>query len=142
MRTWRTYLVIYSLSEKYIVSVAVLFIISLVATIVIVPLVIIKIPADYFRSDVPPPQLFSRYPRPVRLALLLLKNLLGIGLVVMGMAMLVLPGQGVIVILIGVLLLDFPGKDQIERWLISRGPILNFANWLRRKGRKSPLTLD
>ena len=125
-----------------ILNFAALFIVSLVATLIIVPLVVIKIPADYFRREGEHPQLFSNYPPPVRMALLLLKNLLGIGLVIMGAAMLVLPGQGVIVILIGVLLLDFPGKEYIERWLISRGPILKFANWLRSKWQKAPLTLD
>ncbi len=121
---------------------AVLFVVSLLATLIIVPLVVIKIPADYFRREGQHPQLFSKYPPPVRLTLLILKNILGAGLVVIGVAMLVLPGQGVIVILIGVLLLDFPGKQRIERWLISRGPILKLANWLRRKAHKTPLTLE
>jgi hypothetical protein len=121
---------------------AVLFVVSLLATLVIVPLVVIKIPADYFRREGEHPQLFGKYPRPVRLALLMMKNILGAGLVIIGIAMLVLPGQGVIVILIGVLLLDFPGKQRIERWLISRGPILKLANWVRGKAHKAPLTLD
>ncbi|MES2625053.1 MAG: PGPGW domain-containing protein [Pseudomonadota bacterium] len=121
---------------------AVLFIVSLLATVIIVPLVVIKIPADYFRIDGETPQPFRNFSAPVRVALMILKNLLGLVLVLMGIAMLVLPGQGVIVILIGVLLLDFPGKQRLERWLISRGPILHFANWLRRKWDKAPLTLD
>lgn len=119
-----------------------LFFASIVATLIIVPLVVIKIPADYFRREGEHPQLFGNYPAPLRLTLLLAKNLLGLCLVIMGAAMLVQPGQGMIVILIGVLLLDFPGKEKIERWLISRGPILKFANWFRRKWQKAPLTLD
>lgn len=121
---------------------AVLFVASILATVIIVPAVLIRLPADYFKSDGERPQPFSKYPAPVRMALLIGKNILGVSLVVLGIAMLVLPGQGVIVILIGVLLLDFPGKQKIERWLISRGPILKFANWLRRKGHKPPLVLD
>jgi hypothetical protein len=121
---------------------AALFIGSLVATLIIVPWVLIKIPADYFNRNAEHAPPFSNYPVPLRLPLIIAKNLLGLGLVAVGVAMLVLPGQGVIVILIGVFLLDFPGKQHIERWLISRGPILNFANWLRRKGGKPPLTLD
>ena len=121
---------------------AALFVISLVATLILVPWVLIRIPADYFQLNVEHPQAFSNYPQPVRIALIIVKNLLGIGLVIMGLAMLVLPGQGVIVILIGVFLLDFPGKEKIERWLISRGPILKFANWLRAKWQKPPLILD
>jgi hypothetical protein len=120
---------------------AVVFVVSLLATLIIVPLVVIKIPADYFKRE-GHPQLFAKYSPPVRLALLIIKNILGAALVIVGVAMLVLPGQGVIVILIGVLLLDFPGKQRIERWLISRGPILKLANWLRRKAHKTPLTLE
>jgi len=121
---------------------AVLFIVSFVATLIIVPVVVIKLPADYFRHEGEHPQLFSKYSPPVRLGLLIVKNILGVGLVIVGIAMLVLPGQGVIVILIGVLLLDFPGKKRLECWLISKGPILKFANWMRRTAHKSPLTLD
>jgi hypothetical protein len=129
-------------SRGIILGFAALFIGSLVATVIIVPWILIKMPADYFSHDAEHRQPFSDYPAALRLPLLLAKNLLGLGLVAMGVAMLVLPGQGVIVILIGVFLLDFPGKKHIERWLISRGPILNFANWLRGKWRKAPLTLD
>jgi hypothetical protein len=120
----------------------ILFIVSFVATLIIVPIVVIKLPANYFQRNGEHPQLFSQYPPPVRLTLLILKNILGGGLVIVGVAMLVLPGQGVIVILIGILLLDFPGKERLECWLISRGPILKFANWMRRKAHKPPLTLD
>ncbi len=121
---------------------AVLFVVSLLATLIIVPLVVIKIPADYFKREGQHPQLFGNYPPPVRMTLLILKNILGAGLVVVGVAMLVLPGQGVIVILIGVLLLDFPGKQRIERWLIGKGPILKLSNWVRDKAGKEPLTLE
>ena len=78
----------------------------------------------------------------MRLPLILLKNLLGLALVVLGLVFLLMPGQGVIVILIGVLLLDFPRKKELERWLISRGPILKLANWIRRKANKAPFRID
>ena len=120
----------------------VIFVVSLVATMLIVPLVIVKIPVDYFSREAERPQLFSKYPPPVRIALLILKNLLGAGLVIIGVAMLVLPGQGVIAVLIGVLLLDVPGKEGVERWLISKGPVLKLANWLREKWHKEPLVVD
>ena len=78
----------------------------------------------------------------LRIVLLLGKNILGCILIVMGLAMLVLPGQGLLTILIGTLLLDFPGKFKFERWLISRKPILRTSNWLRKKAHKAPLWLD
>jgi len=121
---------------------AVFFVVSLLATLIIVPLIVIKIPADYFKREGEHPQLFGNCPPPVRMALLVVKNILGVALVIVGVAMLVLPGQGVIVILIGVLLLDFPGKQRIERWLIGKGPILKLANWVRKKAHRAPLTLE
>jgi hypothetical protein len=112
---------------------------SLLATVTVVPWVIVRLPADYFRRDRPPRPPFADYPAPVRMVLIIGKNLLGLALVGLGIAFLLLPGQGVIVILIGVLLLDFPRKKRLESWLIRRGPILKLANWMRAKWNKKPL---
>ncbi|MEX0964235.1 MAG: hypothetical protein WDZ52_09385 [Pseudohongiellaceae bacterium] len=56
--------------------------------------------------------------------------------------MLILPGQGLLTILIGVVLVDFPRKYKFQRWLISLGPVLKSANWLRRKGGREPLEIS
>ena len=58
-----------------------------------------------------------------------------------GIAMLVLPGQGVLAILIGIMLLDVPGKYRFERWLVMRPPVWRAVAWLRTKAGKDPLTL-
>ena len=67
------------------------------------------------------------------------KNLLGSVLMVAGVAMLVLPGQGVLTILVGFLLVDFPGKYPLERWLVSRRAIGAPLNWLRSRAGRAPL---
>jgi hypothetical protein len=54
--------------------------------------------------------------------------------------MLLLPGQGVLTILIGIVLLDFPGKYRLERWAVRHRPVYRSINWLRR-GRE-PIELD
>lgn len=115
---------------------------SILASVIAVPWVIVRLPADYFRHGRPPRPPFAGYSPPVRMALLAGKNLLGLALVGVGLIFLLMPGQGLIVILIGVLLLDFPRKKQLERWLITRGPILKLANWLRHQWRKEPLQVD
>ncbi len=74
--------------------------------------------------------------------MLLVKNLLGVAIVLLGIALLVLPGQGLLTILIGVVLIDFPGKYKFQRWLISREPVHKSANWLRKQGGKEPLSLE
>ena len=55
------------------------------------------------------------------------------------MVMLVVPGQGLLTILIGVMLTDFPGKYALERRLISQPSIFNAINWIRDKAGKEPL---
>jgi hypothetical protein len=118
------------------------FTVSILASIVAVPWVIVRLPTDYFHSKRPPQPPFAGFPPAARVLLIGAKNLLGLVLVAVGLMFLLMPGQGVIVILIGVSLLDFPRKKQLERWLISRGPILKLANWLRTKWNKEPLKLD
>lgn len=118
------------------------FVISLLASVIAVPWVIVRLPADYFRRNRPHRPPFAGFPYAMRLPLIFAKNLLGLVLVGIGIMFLLMPGQGVIVILIGVLLLDFPRKKELERWLISRGPILKLANWIRAKWHKEPLRLD
>ena len=119
-----------------------LFTVSLLASVIAVPWVIIRLPVDYFHKDRTPPPPFSKFPAAARVPLIVAKNVLGVALVGVGLMFLLMPGQGVIVILIGVMLVDFPRKKNLERWLIRRGPILKLANWLRRKGHKEPFRLD
>ena len=57
------------------------------------------------------------------------------------MLMLVLPGQGLLTILLGVTLLDFPGKFRMQKWVISRKGVLDSINWIRAKAHKRPLEL-
>lgn len=106
-----------------IVSVAV-FVLALIA----VPLLVIRVPADYPRK------------RPwFRWIWLILKNVLGSGFVFLGVVMLVLPGQGILTILIGITLLDFPGKFKLQRWVVSRRGVLDSINWVRSRSGKEPL---
>lgn len=109
------------------------------ASLIFIPLAVVRIPPDYFAHSTRPPGLgIDRHPV-VRAAHRLGKNALGLAFIVMGVAMLVLPGQGLLTILIGVLLLDFPGKYRFEKWLVSRPGLLRAINWLRRRARRPPL---
>ena len=56
--------------------------------------------------------------------------------------MLFLPGQGLLTILIGVSLMDFPGKRTIERKLISRPVVLQAINRIRQRFDRPPLLID
>jgi len=58
--------------------------------------------------------------------------------VLMGLLMLVTPGQGVMTLLVGLLLMNFPGKYRMERWLVMRPGVLRALNWLRRRRGQRP----
>ena len=72
---------------------------------------------------------------------LIIKNVVGYSLVLGGIMMLVLPGQGVFTIIIGLMLSNYPGKYSIERKFIAIPSILKSINWLRQKSNKPPLNL-
>jgi hypothetical protein len=116
--------------------------VAFVATVIAVPLLIVRIPADYFahrrrlRKEGPPRHLVVRW------AFLMGKNLLGYVLIAAGIAMLVLPGQGVLTMLLGFILVDLPGKYRFERWLVARPPVLRSINRLRQRAGSAPLVLD
>jgi hypothetical protein len=52
------------------------------------------------------------------------------------------PGQGILTILLGIMLLDFPGKRDLEHRLVSQPRVLNTINKLRHKFSKDNLVLD
>jgi len=71
----------------------------------------------------------------------LARNALGLVLVLIGVLLSIpgIPGQGVLTILIGVLLLDFPGRRRAERRLIGVRGVLEAVNRLRGWFRRPPL---
>jgi hypothetical protein len=116
-------------------------VLAFLATLAAVPFLVARIPSEYFARA-------KRYPMPwagqhpvVRGILLAGKNLLGYAFIAAGIAMLVLPGQGLLTILVGIMLLDFPSKYQLERWVVARRPVLRSVNWLRRRAKQPPLVL-
>lgn len=106
-------------------------VVAVLASIVLVPRFLAGLPQDYL-SD-------SHAPVEHSLPLRILRNLLGVVLVVLGVAMLVLPGQGLLTLLVGLLLLDFPGKQRLVRRLLSRPSVLKLVNKLRAHRGSPPL---
>jgi hypothetical protein len=66
------------------------------------------------------------------------KIIFGVCLFVLGLLMLILPGQGLITMLIGLSLFPFPGKDKLEQNLLSRKLVRSSLNWIRIKANKEP----
>jgi len=107
-------------------------------SLVVLPLLVVRIPVDYFTRSAD-----RQVPRrhPLRLMLQAFKNLAGVILVAVGLALLFLPGQGILTLVVGILLLDFPGKRRLERWLVLQRPVHRSLNWVRHKARRPLLLL-
>ena len=58
------------------------------------------------------------------LLIVIFKNLIGYSLIIGGIMMLVLPGQGLFTIMIGLMLSNYPGKYALEKRFISTPAIL------------------
>ena len=111
---------------------------ALVATIFGVPWVVTRLPQDYFARTERVVWRASADAPLLGLIVATSKNLLGLLLVALGLIMLVTPGQGIVTLLIGLLLMNFPGKYRLERWLVLRPGVLRALNWLRRRQGQMP----
>jgi hypothetical protein len=115
-----------------------LSLVAVIGTIIGVPWVVTRLPHDYFSR---PRRAVWRETadEPVfALVLGVIKNLLGAILVLLGLVMLVTPGQGLLTLLVGLLVMNFPGKYQLERWLVLRPGVLRGLNWLRSRRDHAP----
>lgn len=112
--------------------------VALLATLLGVPWVVARLPTNYFNQ--PERAVWRLWGDEPWYALLLggVKNALGALLVLLGFIMLVTPGQGLLTLLVGLLLMNFPGKYQLERWLVQRPGVMPALNWLRRRGGNPP----
>jgi len=116
--------------------IGILSIATFVGTLIVIPILVIHIPVDYFnREKQNPGSCLGQYPL-IRLPFLVFKNIIGIIFVLAGFAMLFLPGQGLITILIGIMMLNFPGKFALERRIVRQPNVLHAINWMRAKANK------
>ena len=117
------------------VAAAAMFVVSLLA----MPILLARIPADYFTRAEPSPMSWQRRHPVLRWTLHVLKNVCGVVLVLAGVVMLVTPGQGILTMLVGISLMDFPGKRRLELWLVRRPRVLTSVNWFRQRTHHPPL---
>ena len=113
--------------------------VTFLASLILIPAIVVRIPADYFAHPVRPRSRFADQHPAIRLTVRIAKNVLGGLFILAGIAMLVLPGQGLLTMLIGFLMLDGPGKYPFEKWLIARRFVRRPINWLRARSGHEPL---
>jgi len=116
---------------------------TFVGTLIIIPILIVRIPADYFkRKKQKPEPCYKNHYAPICFIGLVFKNLFGIIFVLAGVAMLFLPGQGFITILIGIMMLNFPGKLAMEQRIVQQPTVLRAINWIRAKANRPVLEVN
>jgi hypothetical protein len=76
--------------------------------------------------------------RSVSLMINIVKIMVGLFLLICGLVMLVLPGQGLLTMLMGLSLMPFPGKNKLEKTIVARKSVRYSLNWIRMKANKKP----
>ena len=119
------------------------FLLSFALSFAAIAIVLVKIPANYFsphyKEDFMPDS-----PWLVRWGVVIIKNIFGVILILLGIMLSLpgVPGQGILTILLGLIMLDIPGKRPLEAKIINRPNVLSAANKLRAKYGKPPLVMD
>ncbi len=108
----------------------------------IVGVVLARLPADFF-VNLHAQRPIDRHPI-LKAILVSVRNFFGYVLILLGIVLSLpgVPGQGLLTILMGVMLIDFPGKRRVLRWLVSRQAVLRNVNRLRAKAGQPPLIVE
>lgn len=128
--------------QKILVG-ALIFLASFLINLGIVSFILVKLPADHFSKK--RKTKFWAGPRPaIHAAKVIGKNIAGVLLVALGIVLSLpgVPGQGLLTVLLGIMLLDFPGRHRLEQKLLSKPSIVNTINRLRGRFDKPPLQLN
>ena len=127
-------------STETLIWLAALSVVLFIGTLIAIPFILVRLSADYFDLRVPRPWMQNHHPV-LRIVGHLVKNVIGTVFLFAGFLMLFLPGQGVLTMLIGVSMLDFPGKRKLEAKLISQPAVLSVVNSMRRRRGRPPFVL-
>jgi Putative transmembrane protein (PGPGW) len=127
-------------STDTLIALTVLSLVFFVGTLIAIPIILVRLPADYFDIRIPRPWMENHHPV-LRVMGHVVKNVVGAIFLFAGFLMLFLPGQGLLTMLIGVSMLDFPGKRKVEAKIIGQPTILSTVNAMRKKFEKPPLIL-
>ncbi|MBC2605356.1 PGPGW domain-containing protein [Pelagicoccus albus] len=114
-----------------------LSVLTFIGSLIAVPIVVIQMRPDFFVREKGQGGPLTAW----RLVRRVAKNILGALLLLAGIAMLVLPGQGLLTIALGLSLLDFPGKRDLQLKLVRMKGVSGSIDWIRKKAEKPPLEL-
>lgn len=111
------------------------FIVGLVGALATVVL----LPDDFFINENRKP--FWGTNPIVVLIVFIVRNVVGVAVIIAGVVMLFTPGQGLLTILIGLMLVTIPGKHHLMRSIVGRPAMITAMNKLRARFNRPPLIL-
>lgn len=127
------------ISQEVLTWLVVISTLTFLASLVIIPWLIVRLPADYFVDKKRHTSQLHQHHPGIYVLIRSLKNLFGLVLIAAGVLMLFLPGQGILAMIVGVGLTDFPGKFKLERWFAKQPAVFKAMNWIRQKRNHPPL---
>ena len=109
---------------------------TIVFLFVMVAIVLSFLPRDYFVNDTSPR--VRALSSPLHIISFLIRNVLGIVLVVVGLILVLpifplIPGSGFLVSAVGLIISDIPGRKSLLRMVVRPTRVRNCINWVRRK---------
>jgi len=108
-------------------------------SLILIPWIVTRLPADYFVDEKRHISKTRKLHPVLYYSIRILKNIFGGFLIIAGVLMLVLPGQGILTILVGVGVADFPRKFRLLRKLAQQASVFRTMNWIRHKAKVAPL---
>lgn len=129
-------------SENMVWWIGTFSILSFFFSISAVPVFIIGLPHDYFVNNKYRSLPWNGLHPVFRAALITGKNIAGVMILVIGFVLLFLPGQGILTMLAGIMLLDFPGKDRLMYFFVTQPAVIKSITWVRRQAGKETIIVD
>lgn len=127
-------------SAETLVTLTLLSLVFFIGSLIAIPYILVRLPSNYFDIRVPRPWMQNHHPI-LRVMGHVVKNAVGGIFLFAGFLMLFLPGQGILTMLIGISMLEFPGKRKIEAKIIGQPSVLNVINGMRKKFGRPPLII-
>ncbi|MBN2279161.1 MAG: hypothetical protein JXQ65_01125 [Candidatus Marinimicrobia bacterium] len=124
-------------NKEIFIIISLISVITFLGSIILIPFLIINLSPDYFSGKKKSLYLY-KHPL-IRYIILILKNVMGFLLIIMGIVMLFIPGQGLLSIAIGLLFINFPGKKKLEYKFFTNAKIASVINHIRSRAGKNEI---
>lgn len=124
--------------------VGLLSILSFVVSLVCVPWLINRLDICFFTLQSHEQRIRKRREQHLLLmvVIMIIRHCVGFILLAIGIALLFMPGQGILTILIALALMDFPGKYRFITTIVKQKQVRLILDWIRRKGGRQPFIFE